>query len=187
MFFSNHAIPIDFKDMKRRIFVMEANYKVAENLKYFGKLREVIDDPLFMPNLFTYLKEHVDLTNFQPRNIPQTEATMSRQKAQTPIWQQFFEQEIEKFIGDGWITTECYHEYEAFCRQNGNGALSNSNFGIQLRKFCDVKQRKRNGQVRRYYYLNGRGKDAYENHLQNLDQIEEEPVKERAKDFDDDW
>ena len=63
IFFSDQAIPIDFRDMKRRILVMEANYKVAENLDYFGKLRKVIDDPLFMPNLFAYFAEHVDLSN----------------------------------------------------------------------------------------------------------------------------
>ena len=52
---------------------MEANYKVAENIEYFGKLREVIDDPLFIPNFFTYFTEHVNLTNFQPKDIMQTE------------------------------------------------------------------------------------------------------------------
>ena len=186
IFFSNHAIPIDFRDMKRRILVMEANYKIAENLEYFGKLREVIDDPMFMPNLFTYFAEHVNLTNFQPRDIPQTEVMTSRMKSQTPAWQQFFEQEIERFDGDGWITTECYAEYEKFCRENGYGTLNASNFGIQLHKFCKSTQRNRKKihiHPKKYYHFNARGREVYEKHLQSMKEIEDDDEKKRCSKY----
>ena len=90
MFFSNHAVTMDFKDMKRRILVIEANYKVAQNIKYFGELSKVINDPDFLPNLFTFFKNN-DISKFDPRDIPITEATTSRMEATTTPWMQFFE------------------------------------------------------------------------------------------------
>ena len=65
MFFSNHAITMDFKDMKQRILVIEADYKIAENLKYFGQWRKPNDEPDFLPTMFTYFASHVDISNFQ--------------------------------------------------------------------------------------------------------------------------
>ena len=200
IFFSNHAVTMDFRDMKRRILVIEANYKVAENLKYFKSLRKVIGHPLFTANLFTYLAKHVDLSEFEPRDLPQTEATTTRMDETTPAWEKFFKEYIESFvgdeagiigggIGDGWITTECYAMYEKYCRDNGFGTMNNSNFGIHLRKYCNCKQRKRQGELHRYYYLNERGNDLYQKHLKTLDGLEDyiEPPKVKIDETDDDW
>ena len=197
IFFSNHTIPIDAKQMKRRICIIETNYKVAENLDFFGKLKEVIDDPLFMLNLFTYFAKHRDLSKYQPRKLPITEATTSRMEATTPPWQLFFEKNIDEFVGDesgsknggagdGWMTTECYSAYEHFCKKYGYGKMNASNFGINLKKFCDCKQRKRQGEVRRYYYLNERGMELYKEHIKKVEKMEEDTrdIKERESERD---
>ena len=200
IFFSNHAIPMNVKDMKRRICVIEANYKVAEDLKYFGKLRKVLDDPLFMPNLFTYFAKKRDLSNYEPRKLPipeeitdaSTNATTIRIEATTPAWQLFFEKNIEMFVGDdigaarggtgdGWITTECYAAYEHYCRKNGYGTMNSSNFGINLKKFCKSKQRKRHGDVQRYYYFNERGNNLYKKHLEKLSKMDDDDIEIKHK------
>ena len=189
MFFSNHAITMDFKDMKRRILVVEANYKIAQNLKYFGELQKDISDPEFMPTLFTYFAKHVDISNFNPREIPVTEATTDRFEATTPPWEQFFFQNIENFvgdelravsggIGDGWITTECYSSFKSFCSSKGNSPMNDSNFGIHLKKYCKCKQRKRNGKLHRYYFFNERGLEAYNKYTTDLNNMENEEMPE---------
>jgi len=194
IFFSNHAIPIDFKDMKRRVLVIEANYKVAQDLEYFGKLRKNIDHPMFMQTLFTYLATKVNLDNFEPRKIPETKAMTTRLEATTPPWELFFMQNIEMFkgdeigavsggVGDGWITTECYSSYVSFCNSKGFSPMNDSNFGINLKKFVNCKQRKRDGALKRYYYLNERGNDLLKKHQENLDKMEPDDKEKNDKEI----
>ena len=121
-----------------------------------------------------------------------TEATTSRIEAITPPWQLFFEKNIERFIGDdlglasggigdGWITTECYDAYVNFCGRYGYGTMSNSNFGINLKKFCDNKQRKRDGQPKRYYYLNERGNDLLQKYHEKLSKMDDDDIEIKHK------
>ena len=83
--------------------------------------------------------------------------------------------------GDGWITTECYDAYEHYCRKYGYGTMNNSNFGINLKKFCDNKTRKRQGGVQRYYYLNERGNDLYKKHLEKLSKMDDDDMEIKHK------
>ena len=70
----------------------------------------------------------------------------------------FFEEHIDKFNGDGWISKDCYAAYRKFCEDSGySNPLSLKTFGLKIKKFVDIKQRKRLGEILRYYYFNQLG------------------------------
>ena len=56
-------------------------------------------------------------------------------------------------------------------------------FGIDFHKFCDKKQRKRNGIVHRCYYLNKRGQEMYEKYIKLIESIHEEGTVKNEDDI----
>ena len=174
IFLSNHDLPIKIEDADRRYVCLKASPKYRQNFNYFGKLAHILDQPGFMQNLFTFFL-HRDLSKFHPRMIPMTETKKEMIQASKDSFELFFEEYIDKFTGDGWVSKDCYAEYKKFCEDCGyTNPLSLKTFGLKIKKFVDIKQRKRFGEVLRYYYFNSLGLEKYNEIKRERESVEDE-------------
>jgi len=173
IFYSNHELPIRLENGDRRYLVIKVSNKRKEDFEYFGKLAKTMEHKLFYQTLFTWFLD-VDLKDFNPRDIPKTEAKQDMIHASKESWQLFFEDYIDYFKGDGWIASSCYSEYQEYCKQYGFAAYSLTKFGIRIKRYVDIKQRKRNGQSNRYYVFNDTGTKEHNKYLEKLKEMPED-------------
>ena len=180
IFYSNHDLPIRLENGDRRYMVTKVSNKRKEDFKHFEELAKTMKDQLFYQTLFTWFYE-MDLKDFNPRSIPKTEAKQDMVHASKESWLLFFEEYIRDFTGDGYISKDCYKKYQEFCETYGYAAFSQTKFGIRIKRYVDIIQRKRQGEVRRYYTFNNEGLKYYNKYLKELEEIAEEKVDDKKK------
>jgi putative DNA primase/helicase len=194
IFVSNHALPIRLENDDRRYLVLKTSNEKCKDLKYFNKLDSVMKHELFFPTLFTLFMD-IDIEKFQLENVPMTEAKEDIIEASKPSWQLFFEENIDEFVeGDGYVSKDCYADYQLYCKSSGYSPFSVVKFGTNIKKYVDIVKRKRNGKVIRYYKINCEGMKVYEQIQKEIDEIpdeavkiDEKPSKRRVQDVDDCW
>jgi hypothetical protein len=157
MFFSNHELPIRLEGGDRRHPVSRCSNKRCKDFKYFADLADVMKHELFYVTLFTWFLNR-NIEKFNPRTFPVTEAKEDMLHASKESWQLFFEDNIVDFVeGDGYVSKDCYADYQAYCRTDGYAPYSLTKFGMKLKRFVDIVSRKRHGKVVRYYIVNDDG------------------------------
>lgn len=70
---SNHENIVSIEKDERRYLYLEVSEERKQDHDYFEALRRVIDDPQFTGQLLQFLLER-DISNFNPRRVPQTKA-----------------------------------------------------------------------------------------------------------------
>jgi putative DNA primase/helicase len=70
---SNHENIVSIEKDERRYLYLEVSEDRKQNHDYFEALRQVIDNPKFTGQLLQFLLER-DISNFNPRRVPQTKA-----------------------------------------------------------------------------------------------------------------
>jgi hypothetical protein len=180
MFFSNHELPIRLENGDRRYVVVKCSNKRCLDFKYFGKLAESMKQELFYPTLFTWFLNRVIKRNL--REIPVTEAKQDLLQASKESWQLFFEDNIEEFVErDGYVSKDCYADYQEYCKTNGYAPYSLSKFGMKLKRFVDIIPRKREGKVVRYYKINDDGMKVWNKIQKEMEGMEEVEDKKKVR------
>ena len=172
IFCSNNAYPVKIENGDRRYVVVNCNSKYKGNFKYFDDLVKRCDKE-FYDNLFTYFMK-LDLSNFNVRAIPKTEAKQDLINAsRSPI--------------DKWI---CKHYNELIEGMPCTDALltkptdmRDDVFRLLVKERCKYEKRSIKGVRKWRYYLKEECKSLYkqtENEFDDEDDDEDEniPVKD---------
>ena len=141
-----------------------------------------MDQVGFYETLFTYFYD-IGSEKFNPREIPKSEVKKDMIEASKKSWRLFFEDNIDKFVGDGYVSKDCYTAYNRYCEKYGYMVLSLTKFGLSIKKFVDITKRKRNGDVIRYYTLNSHGMKLHEEYKKELEELSD--IQDQDISFDD--
>ena len=83
------------------------------------------------------------MTEFDPRKIPMTEAKCVMINASKESWQLFFEEYMYVFgNGDGYLSKDCYSDYQSFCKEYGYAPYSQTKFGIKIKRYVNIFSKK---------------------------------------------
>lgn len=180
IFVSNHDLPIKLENHDRRYQVTKASDIHCQDFNYFNKLSDIINHNEFSINLYNYFLCN-DISGYHPRNIVMTETKSDMINASKESWELFFEENIDKFIGDGYVSKDCYIDYTEYCKLNGyTSPLSNKTFGLKIKRYVDITQRKRCNVVKRYYSFNNTGLTYYNNYKQLIESM---PVDDEVEEY----
>ena len=107
MFYSNNDLQIMLENGDRRFLVVKVSNKRKGDFKYFSDLADEMKHPLFYQTLDAWFRSADKMDEFNPREIPETEAKEDIIHASKESWQLFFEENIEEFTDDGYISKDC--------------------------------------------------------------------------------
>lgn len=118
VFFSNHKDTIQVKGKgDRRYILNECSYKYCKNKPYFNALYKQIQDEDCACHFFHYIM-NMDITDFNPENIPDTEDRRNAQLNSTPILSKFimmlFNNIKNKMIDSKMTSYEIFSYYKWF-------------------------------------------------------------------------
>ncbi|KAA6372790.1 MAG: hypothetical protein EZS28_031683 [Streblomastix strix] len=151
---TNNIFPIKIENNDRRYVVCKCNSIHRADLDYFTNLCNFFDED-FYNNLFTFFMTR-DISQFNPRNIPMTQAKKdikraSRSKVDYIIIDQF------KQFKDGIIISQV----ELWKPQD----MVLKNYQLAIKYICSQIQRITNGQRKRFYKMKEEMVKIYENML----------------------
>ena len=127
-----------------------------------------------MRHLFTFFL-HRDISKYQPRMIPMTSTKQEMINASKDSYELFFDEYIDRFDGDGWISKDAYEHYKQFCSENGySNPLSNKSFGLKIKRFVDIIKRRRGPKIICFYHFNILGKQRFEEIKAEREQLKED-------------
>lgn len=154
IFISNNAAPIKIEDKDRRYVVLKTSEAHIQDFEYFENLCGFDDcnfNDNFYNNLLTYFM-NLDISDFNKRKIPMTEAKQDIIDASKSSYELFVQARIQSFITQ-YPCAEAYEEYVSYCKNNGLIAAANKTFGAEVKQFCDRKQRTVNGRSGVWCYI----------------------------------
>lgn len=96
-FTTNHEVPVVTSDDERRFCFVQTSDKHRGDRAFWNETYEGFKHPEFSSALLYYLMNR-DLTNFKPRDFPETEYGKSVKQAFIPIHAQYFRNYIERTI-----------------------------------------------------------------------------------------
>ena len=150
IFVSNNSFPVKIENGDRRYVVLACNGKHKGDYKYFQQLCSSFDED-FYNTLLTFFMER-DLSNFQVREIPMTDAKqdlIDASKSPLDIWIC----EYYNALVDGMNCDEALR-----CKP---AEMKKRTFQLQLKDKCERKQRRIDGQRVWFYILKQECKDIY--------------------------
>ena len=156
---SNHSVPIKIESGDRRYVVSEVNDKYKGNFKHFEKLCDSFDD-VFYENLYTYFMRR-DISAFNPRIIPRSEAKDDIINANKSSYELFIQDRIDEFV-NGYDCTESFGAYQLWAKLNGFMSCNVKTYGVNIKKYCEVKQVRIDGERVRVYKLKESMKKNFE-------------------------
>jgi hypothetical protein len=139
--------------------VFKCSDDVKGNFDYFAKLNKLFDDE-FYQHLFCYFKNEVELVNFDPRLIPDTDIKLEMMDVCKESCLLFFEEKIDKFI-KGYEMKKAYSDYKKYCQGEGYNAFSNKTFSLRLGDVVNKMSTTKNKNHFRYYLIKDRVKNKY--------------------------
>jgi hypothetical protein len=146
---SNNMAPIRIDEGDRRYVVTQSSPIYKGNACYFTKLFDLSQTEEFRKNLFTYFMTK-KLDHFDSRKIPMTQAKKDIMDASRSAYEMFIQDNLQKFI-DGWLSENCYESYKDWAKNHGYAICNSSNFGKNIKPWCDHKQIRYQGK-RPYQY-----------------------------------
>lgn len=150
IFVSNNSFPVKIENGDRRYVVLACNGKHKGDYKYFQQLCSSFDED-FYNTLLTFFMER-DLSNFQVREIPMTDAKqdlIDASKSPLDIWIC----EYYNALVDGMNCDEAL-----MCKP---AEMKKRTFQLQLKDKCERKRKRINGNLTWYYTLKQECKDIY--------------------------
>ena len=87
-----------------------------------------------------------DISNFNPRDIPDTEEKRDLIEANKSSYQMFYEEYEEQFKY-GWNCKDCYRKYADFARDMGFAVCAANTFGSKIRGLVKHKRIRSDGEL----------------------------------------
>ena len=143
LFVSNNERPVNINNEDRRYVVFEPSpIHGKDDFEYWNEhFYGLKDDQQFLENLYNWCLKQ-DISNYNPRDIPMTEAKMELIAQNRPRHEDFIIEHIEKFK-DGFEKQDCFSEYQYWCNRNGYKNPGNiKTFNDNLSKYVVWGQRK---------------------------------------------
>ena len=158
IFVTNNAFPVKIENGDRRYLVLRANGKYKGRFLYFQTLRELQHDEDFYDNLLTFFMQR-DISYFNTRYIPETEAKMDLvQYSLSPI-EQFICENYEKLC-KGWAAKEA--------RDRKPYDIKNNSFALLMKEKCNYVGRTIEGKRKFYYVLKDDCKEVFKKLKENM-------------------
>ena len=141
---SNHFGPVRITDDDRRYLVIETSDQKCKQYDYFKSLHDSFNDD-FYNTLFNFFMNR-DISNFNPRDIPDTEEKRDLIEANKSSYQMFYEEYEEQFKY-GWTCKDCYRKYADFARDMGFAVCAANTFGSKIRGLVKHKRIRSDGEL----------------------------------------
>lgn len=141
---SNHVMPIKIETSDRRYVIINVSDCKVGDFEYFSNLIMSFKRESFYDNLLTFFMQR-DISTFNPRLIPMTEAKENLLEASKDKYQLFYEENKEEF-DKGYNCALAYYGYCNYCTTNGYQKCSNTTFGLNIKQLCDRKQIRKDGE-----------------------------------------
>ena len=149
--FSNNVNPINISTSDRRFVVFQT--KVKKSPSYYKKLIDLLSDENKLKSILFYLKNKVDLSNFDIRNRPKTSAYNRMTDYNTPLVYEFLFDKYQYTNSNIKINTskllQLYNNY--IVQNNSKHTLSSRQLKAKL-LMTDIIQYKRNSKMRFYEF-----------------------------------
>lgn len=141
---SNHFGPVRITDDDRRYLVIETSDQKCKQYDYFKSLHDSFNDD-FYNTLFNFFMNR-DISNFNPRDTPDTEEKRDLIEANKSSYQMFYEEYEEQFKY-GWTCKDCYRKYADFARDMGFAVCAANTFGSKMRGLVRHKRIRSDGEL----------------------------------------
>ena len=141
---SNHFGPVRITDDDRRYLVIETSDQKCKQYDYFKSLHDSFNDD-FYNTLFNFFMNR-DISNFNPRDTPDTEEKRDLIEANKSSYQMFYEEYEEQFKY-GWTCKDCYRKYADFARDMGFAVCAANTFGSKIRGLVKHKRIRSDGEL----------------------------------------
>ena len=150
IFVTNNSYPVKIESGDRRYVVLSCNGKYKNNHTYWSEFYKCITDE-FYSHLLTYFMNR-DINEFNPRDIPMTEAKEDLIEASRSLIDIFICDNYDKLC-EGWLCSEAilFKPYD----------MKERTFCLQLKDKCIRKQRKIDGKPVWHYFLKDECKSLY--------------------------
>ena len=150
IFVTNNSYPVKIESGDRRYVVLLCNGKYKNNHNYWDDIYNDLNEE-FYSHLLTYFMKR-DISNFNPRIIPMTDAKQDLIEASKSPVEQFICDYYNKLC-EGWLCSEAllYKPYD----------IKERSFQLQLKDKCIRKRVKKNNQLYWYYFLKDEYKSIY--------------------------
>lgn len=157
---SNHSVPVKIERGDRRYVVVdEVNDKYKGNFEHFEKLCGSFDD-VFYDNIYTFFMKR-DLSSFNPRVIPRTEARDDIINANKSSYELFIQDRINEFV-NGYDCTESFGDYQNWSKLNGFMSCNVKTYGVNVKKYCERRRIRIDGNLVWVYKLKEEKKKYFE-------------------------
>jgi hypothetical protein len=150
IFVSNNLNPLRIESKDRRYVVLKTSNKVMQNSEYFGKLCATFSKE-FYNNLYTFYSREHDISTFNHRKIPETEARNDMIAANAPNYELFVQQMYHKIVDIP--TYPLFKMFDKWREPRNYVAVSERTFTIEIKKYTGgAKQKRMKGGGRPYVH-----------------------------------
>lgn len=146
IFATNRECPLYVDTHDRRFFILDADNKYCTDKDYFAKLAEAMTDECGQ-HFYTMLMKR-DITTFNPRKRPQTEAKNKMIEDSLPLYMKFIVDYVRnnEFERLSVSSDDLYNVFKGWCSDcNIRNTPSKIGFSRDINKIIPVKHVKRNG------------------------------------------
>jgi len=147
---SNNKTPIKVEGGDRRYVVCEVSNAYECDFDYFEKLCNGFTKD-FYDNLFTFFMKR-DITKFNPRKLPETEAKKELIEASKSSYELFIQDNIQAFVL-GWVPQEAFEAFKTWSDTNRFASCSSKTFYSNILTYCEKKRKCIDGQRIGLYVL----------------------------------
>ena len=151
IFLSNNMFPLKISNEDERYFVLKVSDKHRNDIEYFEKLSDSINEKEFYDHLYTYYAQVIDLTGFKYRKIPMTEAKKFIQQASGDSVQDYFINCYLKVVNN--TLDEIYEGYCTWCEKTRRKPFGQNSFqAIMEEEYTGKKKQVTINKNRLYVY-----------------------------------
>ena len=152
IFVSNHSVPVRINDGDRRYCICECSSIHANNQTYFAPFYDSLEDKKFLNQIFTFFMKR-DISGFNPRIIPMTQAKNDVLEANKSPVEQYIESTVDRFNEQGENCEDYYQAYRQYASSHGFCVMSSNTFGKEGKRFLNRKRVKIQGKLEYRYFL----------------------------------
>lgn len=139
---NDNPIPIDSKD--RRFCAFDCDNDKCGDVKYFKTLAKAMEDDDIAYAFFKYLKDYkIDIKDFQ-KERPITVYYENVREANLPNWVKWLCFLTQNVNPTEWTAMDLYSHYKGFCEIRKLESVSNTKFGLNLKKVDGIEKYKSN-------------------------------------------
>ncbi|KAI5484923.1 hypothetical protein TVAGG3_0917610, partial [Trichomonas vaginalis G3] len=130
---SNNAVPMKLESSDRRYVVVRTSDSHMQDTEYFDDLAETLTSD-FYNHLFSYFMT-LDISKFNPRQIPYTEERQTLLEANKSVYELFIDENDFECLDE----RSLYDEYKQYCQEYGYMAASKRTFLANVKNLLDVQ------------------------------------------------